>query len=207
MTADEFKMTLDRVKAFYVYVLSVNGIPFYVGKGTRDVRWSCQHRALMHEKNARCMALDAKSKFIRRSWRQGLSVTYELAFMSNHESQCFFHEQVLIAEYGKRSDKGILFNLVDGGQGMTGYKLSATTRARMSATRTGRKLSADWRANIAAGRLLSKKVKIENQRRKIPVLASGKIYDSAVDAGTALGVAGQTIRYRIQTGKSGYAYA
>jgi hypothetical protein len=205
---DDFKSLLvQQPKAFYVYILLDGNEPIYVGKGTKKVRWPCQQRALQHEKAARNKCNEPKSKRIRRMLRDGRSLGYVLHFGANAESTVFFHEQVLIAAYGKRKEGGSLYNRVDGGQGMSGYKIPQSTRNKMSATRTGRKQSSAHNAAISRGRLVSENVKRANELRKIPVLIQGTQYTCVKEASEVLNVCMGTLKYRISTNWPGYERA
>ena len=196
-SASEFKaLILSLPKNFYVYTLVANGVPFYVGKGCRD---SSGVRALAHRKEATSRD-DPKSRFMRRLWATGGQERYQLELMCNSEETAFFHEQVMITDYGRRCDGGTLFNRAAGGQGSSGFKATEATCRKMSQSRTGRPLSTRHRRAISAGRLVSSKVKAANQRRKVPVRIYGISYNCLSDAALQLGVCKQTLYWRLNQG-------
>lgn len=195
----EFREALKReVKAFYVYVLLSNDVPFYVGKG--GTKGHNPLRALAHEKEALHKSMkpkSTKSKFIRNLLKSGKSVGYVLAFACNSEESAFFYEQVLISDYKLIKDGGTLLNLATGGQGSSGFKMSRSSCLSMSITRTGKKQTPEHNAAISEGRKRSALVKADNLARRVPVKANGIWYDCAKEAALALGVCIHTIRNRI----------
>lgn len=207
MTKDEFKNCRDTLsRQFYVYVLSANGVPFYVGKGNRNVRWSCQHRALAHEKDARSGSDSACARHIRNLWRQGDKVQYNLHFDTNSEWLALYEEQVLIGKHRRLAEGGTLVNQTSGGQGMSGFTLSKKTRSRMSKSRIGRSLSTRHRKAISEGRLTSARVAADNERRRKPVIVEHRQFSSVVEASRMLSIPTATIHYRLQTHKPGYKH-
>lgn len=186
MTRDDFQDCLLRVRKFFVYSLWVDNVCFYVGKGTKTRRHAL--RPIMHEKSARLGGDSPKDKFIRRAWRAGKQVDYRLEFDSNQEHHVYFHEQVMIGHHGKRKDGGTLFNKADGGQGVSGYKLSKSTRLKMSRSRTNMHMSSEWCKSISAGRFKSPLI----HRR--PVVVMGVRYDSGSEAARSLDLGISKIR-------------
>lgn len=193
-TAEEFRKLIETLpKRFYVYTLLANGIPFYVGKGFRN---SSGVRALAHLRNARYND-DEKSRFIRETLKNGQKITFVLELMCNSEETAFFHEQVMISDYGRRVDGGTLFNRATGGQGSQGFKATKATRRKMSRTRTGVPLSRSHCKAIGAGRRVSAKVKADIECRKIPVRVFGVEYSCRQAAADALNLKRGTLSYRL----------
>jgi hypothetical protein len=92
-------------KRYYVYILSDNGTPFYVGKGTRD-------RIHRHEKEARDGCVCPKCSRIRSIWTDGRQVVKEKVLETNIEREALDHEIALIATIGR----GNLCNRSNGGE-------------------------------------------------------------------------------------------
>ena len=177
---DEFKEILMRGRKFFVYSLWIAGTCFYVGKGTRPLK-SYSLRPFAHEKDAR-RGNSPKDRFIRKALRAGLAIEYGFEFDSNHEHHVYFHEQVLMDAHGKRKDGGTLFNVADGGQGITGHKLSAKTRAKMSSSRTGMQMDEKWCRAISEGRFKSPLI------RRRGVVVEGKEFPSIAEASRTLNI-------------------
>lgn len=114
----------------YLHLRESNGSVFYVGKGTFNRAWDRRKRT--------------------QWWRNivakhGLSIIIVKRDMS--EACAFSLERALIRAY-----HGQLCNLTDGGEGSSGYKHTAETRAKLSVMKKGKKpppLSAEARAKIA----------------------------------------------------------
>jgi len=194
-TADEFRAMVRRSpKRFYVYTILAQGVPIYVGKGLQTCGTI---RALAHAKAARHGDTSPKSKALRSLWRQGKHEQYVLEIACNSEETAFFVEQATIGQYKRRCDGGTLFNRATGGQGSSGYRASKATRTKMSESRTGKPLSANHCKAIGDGRRLSLKVRLDNERRKIPVQVHGVTYSCRQDAADALGLCRGTLSYRL----------
>lgn len=122
---------------FYVYVhrRADSGEVFYVGKG----------------KNQRAYCVKRRGPYWDRIVeKHGVSI--EIVEHFDEERDAFDRECALIAQF--RAAGVALANLTDGGDGASGAKRSAETRARMSASnkgkRLGRKESAETRAKLSA---------------------------------------------------------
>jgi hypothetical protein len=112
---------------FYVYghyTRDTNEL-FYVGKGTR-------HRAWSHDKRS--------TWWVRIVNKHGLQV--KLLFEQLTEEEAHTKEIELIKQYGRRNNKtGILVNLTEGGEGISGYNHTKITRKSISNKLIGRTLS------------------------------------------------------------------
>lgn len=114
---------------FYVYVLrgSVDQVPFYVGKG-------CYHRLFFHEAEARDTTKSShKTNLIRKLWRTGASVVYEIDGFFETEAEAFERERTLIKQLGRRDcGTGPLCNSTDGGEGLCNPSDDIKHRWRMA---------------------------------------------------------------------------
>lgn len=120
-------------KRFYVYIhrRKDNNAIFYVGKGSGQRAYS------KHDRN--------------KHWRHiasrcGFDVEIVANSLAEHEAHC--HEIFLIG--GLFACGAKLANYTLGGEGFAGGKHTATTRAKMSRTRTGVTLSDSRRAAVAS---------------------------------------------------------
>ena len=117
---------------FYTYLyLREDGTPWYVGKGTWKRIFSSRHRVPPPPKDR------------------------ILAEPHTSEDDAFEAEKFLISYYGRKDiGTGCLWNLTDGGEGMSGHVLSEETRAKLlgNKSRTGQtwKQTPDWTAKIVA---------------------------------------------------------
>jgi hypothetical protein len=171
---------------FYIYVLSRDR-PFYVGKGQRQ-------RIAQHFANANRGDSSLPARVIRKTQKAGGSITCVIDSVHCDEKSALARERELIASVGRRNNgTGTLVNLTDGGEGVSGLKMSPSTRAALSATRKafaqtpagrqminkiaakrrGQKHSDEHKAKIAAkltGRPCS-----ESTRQKIGLANSGRV--------------------------------
>lgn len=121
---------------YYVYAIyDSNDRPRYVGKG-------CRNRL---EGNIRKSHNSRLAKIIAES---GSGLASRKLIQEISESEAFELEKFLIAEIG-RMPKGPLVNMTDGGDGVSGYKLTPAQLAAMSAARKGKPVSANARKVIS----------------------------------------------------------
>ena len=115
---------------FYAYLwLRENGTPYYVGKG--------------HGNRA----------FIRQNHRVRRPIQRDriIIFLRSSEADAFATEKELIANWGRKNlGTGCLRNFTDGGEGMAGYRMTAETKAKISAAK--QHLSPKTRAKLSIAR-------------------------------------------------------
>jgi hypothetical protein len=119
---------------FYIYSLEDprTGKPFYIGKGK-------DNRALSHlfpyEKKAHPYVFNV----IQQLKREGLEPDVFILRDSLTEAKALAYEQIMIAIYGRRINKtGILCNLTDGGEGISGYRHTVECKQQLSILSKGR---------------------------------------------------------------------
>lgn len=151
---------------FYTYTWVVlkdhQWTPIYVGKGSRA-------RAFDHlkAKTHTGYALRKYPHYVVQTWHD------------ENEDAAFALERQMIARYGRKDlGKGTLFNLTDGGDGVSGP--SPETRKKISDKLTGRKATPEHSANMSA----SLKGKNAGKRRTDEVKAKLK----AAAVGRNLGI-------------------
>jgi hypothetical protein len=106
---------------YYTYAwLREDGTPYYIGKGTRNRAYTRSER----KKNRRPPQDKNRILILKR----GLT-----------EEEAFRHECYMIAVFGRKDlGTGILINLTDGGEGVSGLIVTEETKEKMSKTRKGR---------------------------------------------------------------------
>jgi len=142
---------------FYVYILlrPWNGVPCYIGKGTRG-------RCFVHQKmgekhpNLRLRRIIAKAS-------EPLPVVKVAEGLT--EDQAFILEKALIKQYGRKT----LANSTDGGEGFTGGRHTAESKARIgkahSILKLGHEVSEETRKKI--GDANRGRVRSDEQKEKI----------------------------------------
>lgn len=139
---------------FYVYghyTKDTNEL-FYVGKGTGFRAWSRYKRSRWW------------SRIINK---HGLEI--KLLFEDLTESEAHKKEMELIQQYGRRNNNtGILINLTEGGEGISGYKHTESTKCIISNKLSGRTLSETHKTAISKsnmGRIVSEEEKNNMSKR------------------------------------------
>ncbi len=116
---------------FYTYLyLREDGTPYYVGKGTGRRVFDSRHTVHLPPSKDRILLQEFES-----------------------DEDAILAERFLIALYGRKDlATGVLHNRTDGGEGVSGRQVSASTRAAISKGLTGLEFSPQHRAAIAAAR-------------------------------------------------------
>jgi hypothetical protein len=136
------------LRAFYVYALCLpDGSRCYIGKG-KGLRWRDHKR---HTTNP----------FVAEAYRDHGDLSIEIIAGYLTEPEAFALESRLIIEIG-RIPSGPLFNLTDGGEGVSGMKHSEETKKRIGMLKVGNKnsvgriVSVETRALMAARKIGTK---------------------------------------------------
>lgn len=154
---------LRNVAVAYVYVLCrADGVPFYVGKGSRNAR------VLDHVREARnTNRLTHKLNVIRSMDRKCQLVRYILETDFEGEAQALARERELIRHIGRHDLKrGPLTNQTDGGEGTSNPSEESRERRRASLAGDG----ADDDGRALANQWFQKIVQVES----VPVKNIGK---------------------------------
>ena len=124
---------------FYTYVyFDINDTPIYVGKG-------CGLRYLSHFLKSRKTKL---ANYLKKRKSEGITLTPQIEFHLN-EKTAFAIERFWIGVYGKLRDKsGTLYNLTDGGEGVSGPKgpMSQAHKDKIGAAHKNKVVSEETKA-------------------------------------------------------------
>lgn len=121
---------------FYVYLLKrPDGIPFYVGKGSRN---SFRIGAHIKESSLDYFCNRHKKNTIKKILKEGGKIDYQIVLFTYDELTALDKEIELISFYGRKIHGGTLTNLTDGGEGMSGYVASDETKRKISESGKGR---------------------------------------------------------------------
>ena len=152
---------------YYVYqYLREDLTPYYIGKGKNKRAWG-KHLNNKTPTNKDLIQIVAHN-------------------LSEHEA--FLLEAKLIAHYGRKNNgTGILRNLTDGGEGVSGYKHREETKKLMTANNTGttRNFSDDYRKYLSE-KVTARNKTIENKERSSRV-HKGKIVSEETRATISAG--------------------
>ncbi len=132
---------------FYTYLLkNPNGEPFYIGKASYKNPRIGQHlKEVLFEK---CQNY-YKGSAIRKIIENKEQVDYEIILFTFSEKLAFDKEIELINFYGRRNNNtGILANLTDGGDGISGWSHSKETIQKMSKTQMGKPRSEEHKQSM-----------------------------------------------------------
>jgi hypothetical protein len=111
------------MKEFYVYKLTdMNHVPFYIGKGMKYKKYN----RVDYHRNYWKHSINPKLK--RKIKKLGGIFNTEFVMVSYDERKCLDEEMRLIKEIGLKN----LCNLTDGGEGISGYNHTPTTKKTMS---------------------------------------------------------------------------
>jgi hypothetical protein len=153
---------------FYVYLLLDPRnfyLPFYVGKGLGN-------RAYGSANNSRHNRF--KAAVIEKILANGL-IPKVMIWKSNlDELEAFDLERDLIARFGRRDlcEYGLLTNLTNGGEGLSGHIFTEEHKAKIAAAHKGRVVSEETRAKLSKARR-GKRASTET-RKKLSALRKGK---------------------------------
>lgn len=118
---------------FYVYQLrrADQEDPFYIGKGKGD-RLNEHFKGYVEDN-------PLKKNIIAKARAEGVELLAEIIEDGLEESEAFALEMATIKKYGRRDNgSGCLCNMTDGGEGLSGFRFSEESRARMSQMRMGK---------------------------------------------------------------------
>jgi hypothetical protein len=141
------------MKQFYTYLYrDIDGTPIYIGKGTKKRAW-------VHFKDKSNSRL---GNLLRKRLKDGVLIEPEFLCKDVDEEFAFFVEEEMIRKYGRIDlGTGTLFNLTDGGDGVSGLVMSTESKAKFSA----RIFTNEWKENISKGHL-GKKLSIEHINKR-----------------------------------------
>lgn len=126
---------------FYVYILSrPDGTPFYVGCGRGA-------RIKRHAAEAKTAARSRKLSVIRKLWRRGEVIDYQVESWWESWGEAADRECALIAHYGRRDiGTGVLSNCTAGGEGFA--ELGKDAREKMARAAKARWADPHYRASM-----------------------------------------------------------
>ena len=129
----------DNHHDFYVYAwLRPNGEPFYIGKGRGRRDGQIKYSNPFFVKVVEKIRADGSEPTVIR-WQDGLC-----------EEDAFRLERAYIKLFGRRNNRtGVLVNLTDGGDGLSGAIFSESHRQKIARGRTGKRHTAETRLALS----------------------------------------------------------
>lgn len=125
----EYKNELNKKFGTYILINSLDNKVFYVGKGKKNR--PSQHISASKNRNKYYI-----HKKIIKILSQNGTIISEWVFESDVEQECLDKEMEYIKCYGREN----LTNLTDGGDGVSGYKMSLKNKEKLKQSKTGKKL-------------------------------------------------------------------
>lgn len=120
---------MDKVYIVYTLRASDEEAPFYVGKTFEGSNRFMEHMGYALKKGSKTRTYGK----IRSVLERNEEVLMDVMFRSSLEMDAIDHEQILIGELGRLCDgTGILTNHTAGGEGVSGLKMSAEAKKKMS---------------------------------------------------------------------------
>ena len=123
----------------YIHIDPVTNLVRYVGKGTGNRAYSMFGRSAYHK------------KWIDRLTKQGLSFTVEIIEKELPEQQALELEVLWIAAY--RHAGMPLTNLTNGGEGISGYRHSAESRAKIAVASASKRYTEESKQKMSRSQL------------------------------------------------------
>ena len=129
----------ESTRKYYVYYLidPKDALPFYIGKGNGD-------RMYIHESETKAGIIPNDRNLylfnsIKEILNNGQNVIYKKIIDNIEESEAFSIEMSEIKKYGRKNNgSGILCNMTDGGEGVSGLVFTEIQRKKISDSLKGR---------------------------------------------------------------------
>lgn len=120
---------------YFVYALidPRNDLPFYIGKGQiKDASGRYYRRITEHQKNSD-ESNPLKKSVASKIFKKLKKIPFKIIKDKITEKEAFDLEISLIKKYGRRDNRtGILTNLTDGGEGISGYEFTPEQKNKIS---------------------------------------------------------------------------